>query len=183
MTPLAGNGGRNGASRVAAIDGLRGVLALAVVAWHLGGPLGATWLLIPSDIAVATFFVLSGYVLTRDGRLPRPLPFSQPLSRIGRSAMARAHILQPVSLALARARIGRARFRTMGRRRDPASGFRGGVADMGGGRTAERLGVATSWPHRREGRRPFFPIGSARWRRAGAARRIRRSDLISRRGK
>ena len=52
-------------SRIAAVDGLRGMLALVVVAWHIAGPLGATWMLIPANLAVAMFFVLSGYVLTR----------------------------------------------------------------------------------------------------------------------
>ena len=57
-------------SRVAAVDGLRGLLALAVLAWHAGAPLGATWLLLPANVAVAMFFALSGYALTRgwDGR-------------------------------------------------------------------------------------------------------------------
>jgi peptidoglycan/LPS O-acetylase OafA/YrhL len=70
MTPQGGTKQVAKAPRVAAVDGLRGVLALAVIAWHAGAPLGATWLLIPSDIAVAIFFALSGYVLTRgwDGR-------------------------------------------------------------------------------------------------------------------
>jgi peptidoglycan/LPS O-acetylase OafA/YrhL len=59
-----------GPSRVAAVDGLRGLLALAVLAWHAGAPLGATWLLLPANVAVAMFFALSGYALTRgwDGR-------------------------------------------------------------------------------------------------------------------
>ena len=52
-------------SRIAAVDGLRGMLALVVVAWHVAGPLGASWLLMPANLAVAMFFVLSGYVLTR----------------------------------------------------------------------------------------------------------------------
>ena len=65
MTPPAGTEQVANASRVAAIDGLRGLLALVVLAWHVSGPLGVAWLLIPADIAVAVFFVLSGYVLTR----------------------------------------------------------------------------------------------------------------------
>ena len=52
-------------SRVAPIDGLRGLLAVVVLAWHAFGPLGATWLLLPANFAVLTFFALSGYVLTR----------------------------------------------------------------------------------------------------------------------
>jgi peptidoglycan/LPS O-acetylase OafA/YrhL len=57
-------------SRVAAIDGLRGILALVVVGWHIGARFHFEALVIPADIAVAIFFVLSGYVLTRtwDGR-------------------------------------------------------------------------------------------------------------------
>jgi peptidoglycan/LPS O-acetylase OafA/YrhL len=65
MTPPAGIDEVAKGSRVAAVDGLRGMLALVVVAWHIGGPLGASWLLMPADVAVAIFFVLSGYVLTR----------------------------------------------------------------------------------------------------------------------
>jgi peptidoglycan/LPS O-acetylase OafA/YrhL len=70
MTPAVGIEQIARNPRVAAVDGLRGLLALTVVAWHVGGPLGATWLLIPANLAVMTFFVISGYVLTRgwDGR-------------------------------------------------------------------------------------------------------------------
>ncbi|MDB5605980.1 MAG: acyltransferase 3 [Bradyrhizobium sp.] len=58
-------------SRVAAIDGLRGLLAVLVLAWHVCTPFGVTWMLTIANLAVAMFFVLSGYVLTRgwDGRL------------------------------------------------------------------------------------------------------------------
>jgi peptidoglycan/LPS O-acetylase OafA/YrhL len=57
-------------SRIAAVDGLRGMLALVVLAWHACGPLGAAWLLVPANLAVSIFFILSGYALTRgwDGR-------------------------------------------------------------------------------------------------------------------
>jgi peptidoglycan/LPS O-acetylase OafA/YrhL len=65
MTTPAGIEQKAKGSRIAAVDGLRGMLALVVVVWHIGGPLGAHWLLIPADVAVAIFFVLSGYVLTR----------------------------------------------------------------------------------------------------------------------
>jgi peptidoglycan/LPS O-acetylase OafA/YrhL len=65
MIPPAGVEQVDKGSRIAAVDGLRGMLALVVVVWHIGGPLGATWLLMPANLAVAMFFVLSGYVLTR----------------------------------------------------------------------------------------------------------------------
>jgi peptidoglycan/LPS O-acetylase OafA/YrhL len=57
-------------TRVPAVDGLRGVLALVVMAWHVCTPWGPHWLLVTAKVAVALFFVLSGYVLTRawDGR-------------------------------------------------------------------------------------------------------------------
>src|ERR1700679_590520 len=58
-------------SRVAAIDGLRGLLAVVVLAWHVCSPFGAAWMLVFANVAVGLFFVLSGYVLTRgwDGRI------------------------------------------------------------------------------------------------------------------
>jgi peptidoglycan/LPS O-acetylase OafA/YrhL len=58
------------AARVTAVDGLRGLLAVVVLAWHVAAPFGVAWLLPAANLAVATFFVLSGYVLTRgwDGR-------------------------------------------------------------------------------------------------------------------
>lgn len=52
-------------SRVAALDGVRGLLALLVVAWHTTEQVGVYWLQSPAKAAVAIFFVLSGYVLTR----------------------------------------------------------------------------------------------------------------------
>lgn len=57
--------------RIAAIDGLRGLLAVVVLAWHVVSPFGVTWMLSLANIAVALFFLLSGYVLTRawDGRI------------------------------------------------------------------------------------------------------------------
>ena len=54
------------AQRVAAIDGLRGLLALCVVIYHSTYPLGATWTLPLANLAVFTFFGISGYVLTRN---------------------------------------------------------------------------------------------------------------------
>jgi peptidoglycan/LPS O-acetylase OafA/YrhL len=51
--------------RVAAVDGLRGLLAVVVVLWHACAPVGAPWLLEAADLAVGMFFVLSGYALTR----------------------------------------------------------------------------------------------------------------------
>jgi peptidoglycan/LPS O-acetylase OafA/YrhL len=70
MTPQVQIGQAGKGARVAAVDGLRGLLALVVVAWHVCTPLGAPWLLIAAYVAVAMFFVLSGYALTRgwDGR-------------------------------------------------------------------------------------------------------------------
>ena len=57
-------------SRVAAIDGIRGALALVVVAWHVAARFHIDWLLLPANLAVMMFFILSGCVLTRgwDGR-------------------------------------------------------------------------------------------------------------------
>jgi peptidoglycan/LPS O-acetylase OafA/YrhL len=52
-------------ARITAIDGLRGVLAVVVLAWHVCAPFGIHWMLIPANIAVGLFFVLSSYVLTR----------------------------------------------------------------------------------------------------------------------
>jgi peptidoglycan/LPS O-acetylase OafA/YrhL len=61
-------------SRVAAVDGLRGLLAVVVLAWHATMGHGPAWMLIAADVAVALFFVLSGYVLTR-GWNGRPIAF------------------------------------------------------------------------------------------------------------
>jgi len=60
-----------GPGRVAAVDGLRGLLAVVVVAWHVCAPFGLGWMLGPANVAVGLFFVISGYGLTRgwDGRL------------------------------------------------------------------------------------------------------------------
>jgi peptidoglycan/LPS O-acetylase OafA/YrhL len=52
-------------SRIAAIDGLRGLLAVVVLAWHVCSPFGFAWMLVCANVAVGLFFVLSGYVLTR----------------------------------------------------------------------------------------------------------------------
>jgi|GEM_PF-1501428 len=59
------------ARRVAALDGARGILAVVVLVGHVCKPFGITYLLIPSQIAVCLFFVISGYVLARawDGHL------------------------------------------------------------------------------------------------------------------
>jgi len=58
-------------ARVPAIDGLRGVLAVVVLAWHVCYPFGLYWMAAPANWSVKIFFVLSGYVLTRgwDGQL------------------------------------------------------------------------------------------------------------------
>jgi peptidoglycan/LPS O-acetylase OafA/YrhL len=57
-------------TRVAALDGLRGLLAVVVVAWHVCAPFGVGWMLPFANVAVGLFFLMSGYVLTRgwDGR-------------------------------------------------------------------------------------------------------------------
>jgi peptidoglycan/LPS O-acetylase OafA/YrhL len=57
-------------SRVAAIDGLRGLLAVLVLAWHACVPFHPFWLMMAAVAAVGAFFVLSGYALARgwDGR-------------------------------------------------------------------------------------------------------------------
>jgi peptidoglycan/LPS O-acetylase OafA/YrhL len=52
-------------ARVASIDGLRGLLAVVVLAWHVCAPFGINWMLMPANFAVGLFFVLSSYVLTR----------------------------------------------------------------------------------------------------------------------
>jgi peptidoglycan/LPS O-acetylase OafA/YrhL len=60
------------APRVAAVDGLRGLLALVVVIWHVAAPAGAPWLLAAANLSVGMFFILSGYALARgwSGNLP-----------------------------------------------------------------------------------------------------------------
>jgi peptidoglycan/LPS O-acetylase OafA/YrhL len=62
-----------GQSRIAALDGLRGVLATVVVADHTAMAFGSAMLGHAANIAVSMFFILSGLVLTRqwDGRFPR----------------------------------------------------------------------------------------------------------------
>ena len=52
-------------ARVPAVDGLRGLLAVVVLAWHVCAPFGVQWMLVFANLAVALFFVMSGYVLTR----------------------------------------------------------------------------------------------------------------------
>ena len=56
--------------RLPAVDGLRGLLAMVVLTWHLTERMGLLWLGVASQAAVCSFFVLSGYVLTRswDGK-------------------------------------------------------------------------------------------------------------------
>jgi peptidoglycan/LPS O-acetylase OafA/YrhL len=62
------------ASRNRTLDGLRGCLALLVMAHHAVYSTGYPYLLLPAGIAVWLFFIISGYVLTAawDGRY---LPF------------------------------------------------------------------------------------------------------------
>jgi peptidoglycan/LPS O-acetylase OafA/YrhL len=69
MPPSAGEAARPG--RVAAVDGLRGLLAVVVLAWHVCAPFGVSWMLLLANVAVWLFFLMSGYVLTRgwDGRI------------------------------------------------------------------------------------------------------------------
>lgn len=67
----AGSGRPPAQGRVAALDGLRGLLAVVVMAWHVCAPFGAEWMKACANVSVAFFFLMSGYVLTRgwDGRL------------------------------------------------------------------------------------------------------------------
>jgi len=51
--------------RIASVDGLRGLLAIVVVVYHFDHYRFAAFTESPSRIAVATFFIMSGYVLTR----------------------------------------------------------------------------------------------------------------------
>jgi len=57
----AGDHGKK--AHFAALDGLRGFAALAVVFFHLGHWLNVPWLAANSDLAVDLFFCLSGYVI------------------------------------------------------------------------------------------------------------------------
>ena len=59
-------------SRVASVDGLRGLLAALVMVEHFPYLQAQTIFAVPSRLAVMIFFVMSGYVLTRawDGNLP-----------------------------------------------------------------------------------------------------------------
>jgi peptidoglycan/LPS O-acetylase OafA/YrhL len=70
MGPSHGVGNSGGVRRIAAIDGLRGILATIVVVRHVCMSFDLDWMQAPADFAVETFFLLSGYVLTRawDGR-------------------------------------------------------------------------------------------------------------------
>jgi peptidoglycan/LPS O-acetylase OafA/YrhL len=71
MESSHGVGNSGGPHRIAAIDGLRGVLATIVVARHVCMSFNLDWMQGPADFAVETFFLLSGYVLTRawDGQV------------------------------------------------------------------------------------------------------------------
>lgn len=51
--------------RIPALDGLRGCLALLVVAVHIGLAFGSRALIIPGFVAVLGFFAMSGFVLAR----------------------------------------------------------------------------------------------------------------------
>lgn len=53
---------KNGIERIDSLDGLRGVAALAVVAYHYTG--GALHRLLPGGQCAALFFILSGLVLS-----------------------------------------------------------------------------------------------------------------------
>lgn len=53
---------KNGIERIDSLDGLRGVAALAVVAYHYTG--GALHWLLPGGQFVTLFFILSGLVLS-----------------------------------------------------------------------------------------------------------------------
>src|ERR1700732_4629147 len=46
-----------------ALDGVRGLAAVSVLAFHLGRWLDAPWLAINGNLSVDTFFTLSGYAL------------------------------------------------------------------------------------------------------------------------
>jgi peptidoglycan/LPS O-acetylase OafA/YrhL len=52
-------------SRVASIDGLRGLLAVFVMTAHFANAYGYPALIMPAKSAVMIFFAISGYVLTR----------------------------------------------------------------------------------------------------------------------
>jgi peptidoglycan/LPS O-acetylase OafA/YrhL len=54
---------RNAGRRYEALDGLRGVAALAVMFYHIGGWTGRPWLVSHGYLAVDFFFCLSGFVL------------------------------------------------------------------------------------------------------------------------
>ena len=54
---------REGGRRYEALDGLRGVAALGVLLYHLGGWTGRPWLMGHGYLAVDFFFCLSGFVL------------------------------------------------------------------------------------------------------------------------
>jgi len=56
------NGSQN---RIPSLDGVRAFSILLVIIGHLGGPVGRAALIVLSAFGVQTFFVLSGYLITR----------------------------------------------------------------------------------------------------------------------
>ena len=56
-------------SRFVALDGLRGIAALAVVLYHVQAPAGAMWLAPHGFLAVDFFFALSGFVIAHAYRM------------------------------------------------------------------------------------------------------------------
>jgi len=65
MIDVPGASARARPARVPALDGLRGVLGLVVLGWHVLSPFGFGWILPFANLATAMFFLMSGYVLTR----------------------------------------------------------------------------------------------------------------------
>jgi peptidoglycan/LPS O-acetylase OafA/YrhL len=55
-------------NRISALDGLRGILALVVVARHAGDGFGVRAFDLPAEIAVDIFFIMSSMVLVRSWR-------------------------------------------------------------------------------------------------------------------
>jgi peptidoglycan/LPS O-acetylase OafA/YrhL len=65
MVDTPGSPERARPARVPALDGLRGVLAVVVLGWHVATPFGLGWMLFLANLATAMFFLMTGYVLTR----------------------------------------------------------------------------------------------------------------------
>jgi peptidoglycan/LPS O-acetylase OafA/YrhL len=92
--------------RLPALDALRGILALIVVAYHVGTLCGSFALFWPSQAAVWVFFIMSGLVLTRgyDGRFgvfaARRVIRLWPIYIV---TLVAAHLLQGTSLVLGEA--------------------------------------------------------------------------------